>query len=328
MSVTDAIWLFRRRVVATSLREGGSVAARRFGVHRSTVYEWRRAALAYGEDGLRVRERRPPRMPNAYDFLTERRIVAVALAWPTRGCDFFAGVLGQQGHRLSRTGIQKCLHRKGLGQRAERLALLEAQQLLDHGLVTSRTQGLVDRAAKRIRADRPGELVCFDTLYVGELKEVGKVGKVWALIAIDAATSWTWVRIVNRVTQVGLASFLDEIVAWLAARGARLECAFADNGPEYVAKDFAAALRIRGARLRHSDPGKPWQNGKVERFCQTLLHECFRVFFSRGRYNGVRAVQRDVDAFLGWYNRERPHQGHANRGLTPADRMRELGCPA
>ena len=204
MSVTDAIWLFRRRVVATSLTEGGSVAAQRFGVHRSTVYEWRRAALAYGEDGLRVRERRPPRMPNAYDFLTERRIVAVALAWPTRGCDFFAGVLGQQGHRLSRTGIQKCLRRKGLGHRAERLALLEAQQLLDHGLVTSRTQGLVDRAAKRIRADRPGELVCFDTLYVGELKEVGKVGKVWALIAIDAATSWTWVRIVNRVTRSAL----------------------------------------------------------------------------------------------------------------------------
>jgi transposase InsO family protein len=53
-----------------------------------------------------------------------------------------------------------------------------------------------------------------------------------------------------------------------------------------------------------------------------------RVFFSRGRYNGVRAVQRDVDAFLQWYNRERPHQGHANRGLTPAERMRELGCPA
>ena len=55
MSVTDAIWLFRRRVVATSLVEGGSVASRRFGVHRSTVYAWRKAALAYGEDGLRVR---------------------------------------------------------------------------------------------------------------------------------------------------------------------------------------------------------------------------------------------------------------------------------
>jgi hypothetical protein len=30
---------------------------------------------------------------------------------------------------------------------------------------------------------------------------------------------------------------------------------------------------------------------------------------------------------LGWYNREQPHQGHANRGLTPADRIRELACP-
>lgn len=158
MSVSDAIWLFRRRVVATSLREGGNVAARRFGVHRSTV--WRRAALAYGDDGLRVRERRPPRMPNAYDFLTERRIVAVALAWPTRGCDFFAGVLAQQGHRVSRSGIQTCLRRKGLAHKAERLALLEAQQLLNHGFVTERSQGLVDRAAKRIRAGRPGELVC------------------------------------------------------------------------------------------------------------------------------------------------------------------------
>lgn len=157
MSVTDAIWLLRRRVVATSLREGGSAAARRFAVQRLTVYEWRRAALAYGEDGLRVRERRPPRMPKAFDFLTERRIAATALAWPTRGCDFFAGVLGQQGHRVSSSGVQKCLRRKGLAHKAERLALLEASS-------PSRSQALIDRAAKRIQASRPGELVCFDTL--------------------------------------------------------------------------------------------------------------------------------------------------------------------
>lgn len=323
MSLVDAIWLFRQRVVATALSEGPSEAARRFKVHRSTVYEWRAAALAYGEDGLRVRERRRPRMPNAFDFLAERRIVAVALAWPTRGPDFFAGMLRRQGHPASASGIQKCLRRKGLGHKAERLALLEAQQVLDGGVVTERTKALVDRAVRRIRADRPGQLVCLDTLFIGELKDVGKV---WALVAIDAATSWPWVRIVDRVTSVGLVRFLDEIAEWLARRGARLEATHADNGPEYVSNALKAACAERRIEIRHSVPGKPWQNGKVERFCQTLLHECFRVFFSRARYNGIKALQRDVDAFLEWFRFERPNASHANHGLTPALRMTELGC--
>ena len=91
MSVTYAIWLFRRRVVATSLGESGSAAARRFGVHRSTVYEWRKA----------------------FDFLTERRIVA--------------GMLGQQGHRISSSGVRRatdCSHviRVGIRPRVHRYA--------------------------------------------------------------------------------------------------------------------------------------------------------------------------------------------------------------
>lgn len=70
----------------------------------------------------------------------------------------------------------------------------------------------------------------------------------------------------------------------------------------------------------------PWQNGKVERFCQTLLHERFRVFFSRARHNGIKALQRDVDAFLEWFRFERPNASRANHGFTPALRMTELGC--
>jgi hypothetical protein len=50
-----------------------------------------------------------------------------------------------------------------------------------------------------VEADQPGDLVCLDTFYFGELKGVGMV---WQLTACDAACSLAIAQIVPAVSAV------------------------------------------------------------------------------------------------------------------------------
>ena len=87
--------------------------------------------------------------------------------------------------------IYRLLKRTGLQTRWERLAVLEAHSAQAAGLLTERTrrQLLVAqrRAGKHVQAEKPGELVCLDTFFIGKLKGVGKV---WQATACDAASSF------------------------------------------------------------------------------------------------------------------------------------------
>ena len=67
MTHDDVLFGYRLRLF-TLAEELGSVsgACRQMGVARSTYYAWKRRLKRYGLDGLRVRERRRPRMPNLF----------------------------------------------------------------------------------------------------------------------------------------------------------------------------------------------------------------------------------------------------------------------
>jgi hypothetical protein len=62
-----------------------SQACRAMGVARSTYYAWKPKLERYGLDGLRVRERRRPRMPNQVGPHLEHRILAFSLGDPGFG---------------------------------------------------------------------------------------------------------------------------------------------------------------------------------------------------------------------------------------------------
>ena len=45
-----------------------------------------------------------------------------------------------------------------------------------------------------------------------------------------------------------------------------------------------------------------------------MLDEFFRVAFGETLYESVEHLQADLDVWLAYYNRERPHQGYRNMG--------------
>ena len=83
--------------------------------------------------------------------------------------------------------VQRALRRAGLATRRQRLTVLEHRALQTAGLLTERTRRALWQAQhgqpRHVAAREPGELVCLDIFYIGQLKGVGKV---WQITACDA----------------------------------------------------------------------------------------------------------------------------------------------
>jgi transposase InsO family protein len=134
------------------------------------------------------------------------------------------------------------------------------------GLLTERTREKLPRArlgrTQHVKAEIPGELVCFDSFYVGKLMGVGPV---WQLTACDAASSFAFVRIVPWPTAEAAAAFLSEVVlpAYHSA-GWKLQRVLSDHGNEFKA-DFDQDCQSLGIRHTRTKPRHCWTNGFVER---------------------------------------------------------------
>jgi transposase InsO family protein len=53
------------------------------------------------------------------------------------------------------------------------------------------------------------------------------------------------------------------------------------------------------------------------------LGESFRKAFREKLYESVEALQRDLDEWLSYYNRERLHQGYRHMGSRPINGIEE-----
>lgn len=85
-----------------------------------------------------------------------------------------------------------------------------------------------------------------------------------------------------------------------------------DNEAIFTSRLFRYGLKLLGVRHQRSDPGCPWQNGRVERFFGTLKQP-----LDQWQVPDLAQLNRDLKIFRLWYNHIRPHQ-HLN-GKTPAE---------
>src|SRR5512144_592128 len=128
MTHDDVLFGFRLRLFTLAEELGNvSEACRQMGVARSTYYAWKPKLERYGLDGLRVRERRRPRLPNQIGPHLEQRIIAFALGHPGFGPRRISAELRRQkwgGIRVSENGVWLVLKRFNLNTRNKRLALV------------------------------------------------------------------------------------------------------------------------------------------------------------------------------------------------------------
>ena len=76
-----------------------------------------------------------------------------------------------------------------------------------------------------------------------------------------------------------------------------------DNGAEFVAIAVQTWLRECGVQTLYIEKGKPWQNGKEERFNGTVRDECLNMHV----FSSLAEAYVRLGAFRQHYNTERPH---------------------
>ena len=319
------VWRFRRQVMLEAARLGNvSEACRRAGVSRTTYYRWLGRYLAYGPDGLAPKCGRPPRRRQCLSLQAEQAVLAYALAHPTHGPQRIADELLAERYgalQVSRMSVWRLLRRRGLGSRSRRLAALEGVALAESGLLC---EGRRRQAERHIEAQRPGELLCLDSFYVGNLKGVGRI---WQLTAIDAFSAVGWAALaVGELPGAVVALLAKRVLPDCAAAGHRVERVLTDHGNEYRSLALNESLAAHDIGHRYIRVGRPQSNGFVGRFQGTILHEFYRIAFRRARYGSLAALQADLDVFVEDYNRHRAHHGYRTKGRRPIELFESHTC--
>jgi transposase InsO family protein len=317
MTKDDVLFGYRQQLFAEAARTNVSAACRTFGVHRSTYYHWKRQVDRHGLEMLRPRERRRPRMPNQLPKMIEERIISFSIAHPGLGPKRVASELAREkwgGIVVSPNGVWKALCRHGLNTRAKRLGLIA-------GYAAPYEPPRDPGPEQHIEVDRPGELVGIDCFYVGRLRKTN--GAIWQLTAIDVCSSYAWAELVickqGSPTARQASKFAHRVAKELQAAGWRLERMLSDNGHEFRGLEFGGLLERLQVKHTRIHAGRPQTNGHVEALHKTLLDECWRPAFARYIYPSFTGLQRDLDTYLDFYNRDRVHHGRLTRGRIPAD---------
>jgi transposase InsO family protein len=306
-------------------------ACKIMGYHRDTFYEVRRAFQTGGVAGL-VESRRGARgpHPNRLAPEIEAKVLDYCLQRPTHGAQRVSNELRLQGVEVSPSGVRGVWLRHDLETRYKRLMRLERESrdattfILTDEQVRLLERHSADFRCRHVESSAPGELLNQDTFYWGTLKGVGKV---YVQVVVDTFCSLAFAKCYSSKMPITACDLLYErVLPFYDALGVPVRAILTDNGREFCGKPeshpYELLLAMEDIEHRNTKVRSPRTNGFVERMNRTLLDECFRVKGRETFYLSIAEIQRDLDAFMTYYNTERSHQGYRLNGKTPAAALR------
>ena len=87
----------------------------------------------------------------------------------------------------------------------------------------------------------------------------------------------------------------------------------ADNGPEFTSKDLELWAKDRAITLQYIQPGKPMQNGYIERFNRLYREAVLDAYLFFNLYEVKQLTQEWMEE----YNERQPHESLNN--MTPIE---------
>ena len=307
-----------------------SEACRRRGIGRTQFYEYKRRFQTHGLEGLKDLPPIHKSHPMATTPEVVDKILALSLENPTWGCARLSNHLRLQGISVSGPTIQNLLNKNGMGKRYDRLLKLEEKALKEKLELTVEQIAAIEKAnpcfaERHIESSKPGELLGQDTFLVGTLKGVGKV---YLQAVVDTYGSYAFGYLpVGKVPEQAVAILHNDVLPQYQEWGLKVSAILTDNGREYCGREhhpYELYLALNDIEHRKTKIKSPRTNGFVERFNRTALDEFFRKIFREKYYESVEALQKELDAWLKYYNYERPHQGYRNLGKRPFDTVKSF----
>ena len=122
-----------------------------------------------------------------------------------------------------------------------------------------------------------------------------------------------WTEGHTNISAQKLIEILDKIIEW-RGKPQYIRC---DNGPEFISKALEAWAEEKKIELRFTQPGKPTQNGLIERLNGTLRAECLNLEW----FDNLEQLNEKVQQWWSIYNSVRPH---SSIGYKTPDEVEEL----
>lgn len=174
------------------------------------------------------------------------------------------------------------------------------------GVARSRKPRVRRDNPRRPLPTQPGELVQTDTIHHIDPKS-GR--RLYYYTVIDLFTRMAHVTVATKLRQ-GLAAqaVLEAQRTWSRSKEEHIPISMvqADNGPEY-SRFFEQAMKRADIRTRHSRLHRPNDNAHIERFNRTIQTECIGYCWNKSV--SLQSQQAKLTAWLEYYNHERVHLG-------------------
>ena len=213
------------------------------------------------------------------------KLTELAESYPTRGFDEYYNKIRREGLKWNRKRVLRVYREMKLSLRRKHKK----------------------RLVKRVKQplETPEELnVCWSMDFMSDALTDGRKLRVFNIIddcnrealAIEAGLSYPARAVVETLErlkeEVGTPKFV--------------RC---DNGPEFISKTFMNWCKKNFIEIKYTQPGKPMQNGYIERFNRFFREDILDAFY----FNDTHQLQKISDNWREDYNFNHPHKSLGNK---------------
>ena len=278
----------------------------KYRVSKRWFYKLRMRYMLEGYEGLKDRVRKNDNRPHAIGWQQRLKILNYVYYNPTHGPWRIAFENPSVG--VCPTAVWNFLKKENLNTRMKRRLWAEAQ---GRPILTKKEHQILLAKHRHVESHSPGELVSVDTFTAS----VANLGRIWQYTACDTYSSYGWAKVYAAKTSDNSIDFItDHLVN--SSRTGKIKRILTDQGTEFYNARFkdtesAFTIALRSHCIRHSvtKVAHPWTNGYAERLNQTIWQEFYLGRLDK-QYSSLEDLNRDLFAFMRYYNFRRVHSGY------------------
>ena len=278
----------------------------KYRVSKRWFYKLRTRFMTQGYEGLRDRVRNNSNRPYGAGWQQKLKILDYVYYNPTHGPMRIAYENPSIG--LSPKTVWSVLKQEDLNTRMKRRMWAEHQ---GRPTLTKKEHQILLAKHRHVESHSPGELLSVDTFTAS----VKNLGKIWQYTACDTYSSYGFAKVYREKIADNSIDFVTNHIVNQSPSG-KIRRVLTDQGTEFynarfkeTESFFTQALRLHSIRHSVTKVAHPWTNGYAERLNQTIWQEFYLCRLDKV-YTSLEELNRDLEAFMRYYNFRRMHSGY------------------